>query len=472
MKLKDEVQSSNSEPDNGLKDLPLSTSWSFFLENSRKQAFKAGDAFLSSSMLVGVCNTVQGFWGLYNSIEASVKDDCTQEPIAVRMFKQNIQPLWEDPSNALGGKWVIECQTFDVALTIFFELLLALVGEQLPDSENVCGCVLIRRRTHSKVQIWVANQPESGDHDRFNSVFGSTLRVKVNAQFWSHELCSKRTVRSHKRADLQRTFKRIRANELAEDGMGIVRLGPQVDSSKPGINPGVPLSCSALSASDQLCGEVASDVTESTSESSYCIRDLELDESEVTSSITSSPISTSSSISRVDSRLPSPLSSNRHSFDESSSPPTATPNPSPLITPSLPTLEIASYPTPPTEPLPIFLYDAETSSYAGYVYPYVGWHTPSPTSPYPTALPTSHYLSAFSLYHPEYMPYTHTPSIPEHSQISHPSPSGMPHSIMSVPTPKSQLTSNKRSHRRQAFKQQQQLDNNKRKPHPHVHKKK
>lgn len=54
----------------------------------------------------------------------------------LRLFKQGIAPMWEDPCNENGGKWTLSCyreQSHNIAL----KSLLALIGEQLDHSHDI-----------------------------------------------------------------------------------------------------------------------------------------------------------------------------------------------------------------------------------------------------------------------------------------------------------------------------------------------
>ena len=58
------------------------------------------------------------------------------------MFKNGIKPMWEDKNNVRGGKWVVILK--GSALDALWELvLLALIGETLGDSNEICGAVRI-----------------------------------------------------------------------------------------------------------------------------------------------------------------------------------------------------------------------------------------------------------------------------------------------------------------------------------------
>lgn len=77
--------------------------------------------------------------------------------------------MWEDPSNTEGGKWVLTLPKArgappgtpsaarDAVDEVWFELLYAVVGEQLPPSKDVCGVVVSIRKQQDRVAVWTRN---------------------------------------------------------------------------------------------------------------------------------------------------------------------------------------------------------------------------------------------------------------------------------------------------------------------------
>lgn len=54
--------------------------------------------------LVGQIGTVEQWWGIYcHMVRLSDLPPYTD----LHLFKKGIQPMWEDPANSKGGKWVI-----------------------------------------------------------------------------------------------------------------------------------------------------------------------------------------------------------------------------------------------------------------------------------------------------------------------------------------------------------------------------
>ncbi|PHT85547.1 Eukaryotic translation initiation factor isoform 4E-2 [Capsicum annuum] len=77
------------------------------------------------------------------------------------LFKTGIEPKWEDPECANGGKWTVtssrkanlETMWLETVISSFL-FLMALVGEQFDDSEDICGVVASVRRSQDKLSLW------------------------------------------------------------------------------------------------------------------------------------------------------------------------------------------------------------------------------------------------------------------------------------------------------------------------------
>ena len=110
----------------------------------------AADNYESNLQPIGSFGTVEEFWRLYSFIRRPLDIDNAN----YHVFKSGIKPMWEDPANKNGGKWVVNVGN-DAALNCFWEnLLLALIGETVDPHDEVCGCVLSRRKYGDKIAVW------------------------------------------------------------------------------------------------------------------------------------------------------------------------------------------------------------------------------------------------------------------------------------------------------------------------------
>ncbi|KAK4341653.1 hypothetical protein RND71_040154 [Anisodus tanguticus] len=151
--------------------------WTFWFDNQSKT--KQGDAWGSSLRKAYTFETIEEFWSLYDQIFKPSKLTVNAD---FHLFKDGIEPKWEDPECAYGGKWTamssrkanletMWLETYVMESTMLTDLLakdahilfagwasfgqlMALVGEQFDESEDICGVVASVRRSQDKLSLW------------------------------------------------------------------------------------------------------------------------------------------------------------------------------------------------------------------------------------------------------------------------------------------------------------------------------
>lgn len=98
-------------------------------------------------------STVEGFWVCYCHF---ARVSSMPNPTNLHLFKEGIRPLWEDPGNRNGGKWIIRLNKA-VSGRFWEDLVLALVGDQLDYGDDVCGIVLSVRFGEDILSVWNRN---------------------------------------------------------------------------------------------------------------------------------------------------------------------------------------------------------------------------------------------------------------------------------------------------------------------------
>ncbi|XWS15902.1 hypothetical protein CRYUN_Cryun34aG0042400 [Craigia yunnanensis] len=130
---------------------PLEHSWAFWFDNPSAKSKQA--TWGSSMQSIYTFATVEQFWSLYNNIHRPSK-------LAVGAdfycFKYNIEPKWEDPVCANGGKWTVTFQR-GKSDTCWLYTLLALIGEQFEYGDEICGAVVNVRGRQEKIALWTKN---------------------------------------------------------------------------------------------------------------------------------------------------------------------------------------------------------------------------------------------------------------------------------------------------------------------------
>ncbi|XP_073494529.1 eukaryotic translation initiation factor 4E isoform X2 [Phyllobates terribilis] len=118
--------------------------------------------FLSSPLLPCqrlLCSHIYLKWRpwnrLYNHIQLSsnLMSGCDYS-----LFKDGIEPMWEDEKNKRGGRWLITLnkqQRRNDLDRFWLETLMCLIGESFDDySDDICGAVVNVRAKGDKIAIW------------------------------------------------------------------------------------------------------------------------------------------------------------------------------------------------------------------------------------------------------------------------------------------------------------------------------
>jgi len=136
---------------------PLEHRWTFFFNPPQKVT--PGMDWQSNVKTVTSVDTVEDFWRLFNALKAP--SQLTQGS-NYHMFKDGIQPEWEDVNNRKGGKWTMNFSrrpdpvaAGKMADEAWLHSLLALVGEQYgEDSDDICGIVIAPRAREFRIALW------------------------------------------------------------------------------------------------------------------------------------------------------------------------------------------------------------------------------------------------------------------------------------------------------------------------------
>ncbi|XP_037355575.1 eukaryotic translation initiation factor 4E type 1B isoform X1 [Talpa occidentalis] len=129
---------------------PLLTRWAlWFSKNDRTRAWR------ENLHLVTKFDTVEDFWAIYSHIKLASK---LSSGCDYALFKDGIEPMWEDSKNKRGGRWLVSLakQQRHIELDhLWLETLLCLIGESFEEySQDVCGAVINIRTKGDKIAVW------------------------------------------------------------------------------------------------------------------------------------------------------------------------------------------------------------------------------------------------------------------------------------------------------------------------------
>jgi len=157
--------------------------WKVFYDCMDERGMKS-QHFVDSMCVLGSFDTMCEFSSHYGGKIHLISNNAT-----LRVFKSNVQPVWEDPANSGpgAGKWSCFVPNKRSSVAAFQALLEAMVQGNLPCAN---GLVLCRRNRQHMVVVWTSSGCSSMAEQK--AAIQSTLRELVPAP--------KLSFKSHKRA--------------------------------------------------------------------------------------------------------------------------------------------------------------------------------------------------------------------------------------------------------------------------------
>lgn len=151
---------------------PLNTRWAlWYLKGDRHKDWE------DCLKQVSTFDTVEDFWALYNHIQPATGLSWNSD---YYLFKEGIKPMWEDPSNVNGGRWlvIVDKQKRQNKLDQYWlEVMMAVIGEQFEElGDHICGAVVNIRQKGDKVALWTRD----AQADEVNTRIGYILKQKLH----------------------------------------------------------------------------------------------------------------------------------------------------------------------------------------------------------------------------------------------------------------------------------------------------
>lgn len=157
----------------------LERKWAFWFDNQSKP--KQGAAWGTSLRKAYTFDTVEEFWCLYDQIFKPSKLLANAD---FHLFKAGIEPKWEDPECANGGKWTVVTNRKANLDEMWLETLMALIGEVFNEAEEICGVVASVRKSQDKISLWTksaANEAVQMSIGRkWKEILGATDKINYS----------------------------------------------------------------------------------------------------------------------------------------------------------------------------------------------------------------------------------------------------------------------------------------------------
>lgn len=141
-----------AEPSNFSVKHPLQNGWTIWYDNPGKRSNQAswGDHLKK----ITTFGTVEDFWRVFNNLKPA---SALAQGSNYHIFKENIEPKWEDPVNSRGGKWTVSIPPKSRVSSLdqmWLFTILSCIGETFLSPDDVCGMVVSVRKAGDRVQIW------------------------------------------------------------------------------------------------------------------------------------------------------------------------------------------------------------------------------------------------------------------------------------------------------------------------------
>ncbi|KAG6609244.1 eukaryotic initiation factor 4e [Phytophthora cinnamomi] len=142
-----------SSEDKGAAETPIQNMYSFWYIKRSTGNKAVSESYEKSIKGLGDFKTVQDFWKIYNHL---VRPNDLPNTMDYHLFKTGIKPMWEDPANRRGGKWMVRLRK-GIASRYWEDLVLAIIGEQFDVGNEICGAVISIRYNEDIISLWNRN---------------------------------------------------------------------------------------------------------------------------------------------------------------------------------------------------------------------------------------------------------------------------------------------------------------------------
>ncbi|KAF9907788.1 Eukaryotic translation initiation factor 4E type 2 [Linnemannia zychae] len=105
---------------------------------------------------IATFGSVEDFWAVYSHLRRPHELPNVSD---YHLFRQGVRPVWEDPVNINGGKWIVRLKK-GLASRYWENLIMAVIGDQFDVGSEICGIVLSIRGAEDILSIW--NQSSQG----------------------------------------------------------------------------------------------------------------------------------------------------------------------------------------------------------------------------------------------------------------------------------------------------------------------
>jgi len=167
---------------------PLHRTWVLWFDNPRFA--EPGASWRDNLKQCGEFSTPEQFWRVYNNVKPTSQLPSNSN---YHLFRSGVEPMWEDPANVKGGKFVLSLpkkESKGGKLDAYWlYTVLAVVGETLDiNGDQVCGAVVSLRKSQDRIALWL----KTDDRDtciRIGELWKTALNLpqKVTIKYQLHK---------------------------------------------------------------------------------------------------------------------------------------------------------------------------------------------------------------------------------------------------------------------------------------------
>ncbi|EGG16776.1 eukaryotic translation initiation factor 4E [Cavenderia fasciculata] len=146
--------------DQNLIKHPLQNRWSLWYDFHNQKISQ--DNWAEGLKRIISFDTVEDFWCIFNNLPqiSSIKSGSS-----FHLFKEEIEPKWEDEANKKGGKWLFQFREKNMADNYWLQIVMASIGETFDSSDDICGLVYNSRKGGDKISVWTRHSSEKATLD-------------------------------------------------------------------------------------------------------------------------------------------------------------------------------------------------------------------------------------------------------------------------------------------------------------------
>lgn len=139
----------------------LNSRWTMWYDNPR--AADPNTEWKDNLSNCGSFDTIEDFWRMFNNLLPA-----SRLPVGANyhVFREGVVPMWEDPANKEGGKFVLTIPKKDSKAGRCDEwwlyTVLAIIGETLDlDGNEICGAVVSIRAKQDRIALWLRSNDKT-----------------------------------------------------------------------------------------------------------------------------------------------------------------------------------------------------------------------------------------------------------------------------------------------------------------------